>query len=312
MMRNFIFFFFGHEGSSALLNALIQFPGVHAVGFEPFDRYVFFEPERKGFAHDISKDDLLACLACIYDPEGRADAEASLNAIYGKYRRKTLHLPSEPAAIGLKMRIHDREAWEGDIFELLRQCGVIAFVLERRNILRWALSRYDRERSQFDAIVSGGEPLDDRRIQVNCSRLRVLMRRCDQDLLQKRKLVKRLKKAAVETHVVRYEDFCNRKTKCVQKILDTLGVQAGPEAWSAVLEREGRFRKVHSDRIEAFVSNDAEVRRLYWRYRHGGRFADRLSDRAGVVRLYVDAVRRRLHPFSFVLRRGGDGGEGKA
>ena len=126
-MRDFIIFFSGGEGSSAIICHLKQFiNNINILGFEPFDNHTLNKK--------MSDTDLNNIFRLLFNK--KQDHVSAINTIYGKYTDKTLGIDKSKSN-GFKMRLQD---WN-KIKEHIIKNNVIVFVLIRQNVLKWAISK---------------------------------------------------------------------------------------------------------------------------------------------------------------------------
>jgi hypothetical protein len=286
LMSDFIIFFTGKEGTSALVRLLDNFDQlaiIHQIenkGWEPFDR------------HDcgpMSLKDLRQCLELIYGNEPLDIAY--LNQIYTKTARLPLECFDKDKAVGFKMRFtppktgllvtgkvpvvrkginilfkkYQRHRFEKSMLDLLKKHNIIAFVVIRQDVLRWALSKYHgdgtgkRGHLQFELARGTIRREDIPRINVDCNRLEQLVSKCERSLRQKRTLMGKLKRLRVRTYPLLYEGFCNDKIRYFEGIFGHLEVPISREEIKDALRKGAYYQKVHSDDISEYVINHEEV-----------------------------------------------------
>src|SRR5690606_27616644 len=138
------------EGSSPLVRLLDNFAGIDVLhhddneGWEPFDQHN---------SGAMALNDYRRCLDMIFD-DTPTDM-AAVNALYTKTSKRPLAPFDKKNAIGFKTRLRpfhvpgpgfwrrrQNAKFRASAFESLRRNRVMAFVLVRQDVFRWALSKY--------------------------------------------------------------------------------------------------------------------------------------------------------------------------
>lgn len=260
-MKDFLILFWGREGSSALVATLERFPMIDLVGFEPFDDYVFLEAKHGGLGKDMPGTTLVECLKLIYD-RSDPDAPARLRALYRQYRNRGLNdFKREGRSVGFKMRIFPESRWSHreEIFEVLSDHRVVAFVTIRRDVFRWALSTFRPAATQFRVARGEVSVQELPKLTIDPRELARRIEASEQRNRRKEALLGELEAAGVEAFPLYYEDFCENKPLLFRTLLNALGVRLSDQELSGVLAKEIRFKKVHSENIREFVSNSEEL-----------------------------------------------------
>jgi hypothetical protein len=265
-VRNFIIFYNGKEGSTPLVRTLDNFEQIHIVrqgegmAWEPFD------PHASG---EIIDDDLVRCMDLIFSPEPVfLDA---LNEVYMKTARHPLSYFDKTVPVGFKMRYAKRSAeCLRKIFSILRRNNVVAFVNIRKDILRWALSRYHGDGSgkgkghlQFDLAAGRITREEIPILTVDLKKLKDHIDKCTRINSQKISLLKDLADFGIESSPLYYEDFCGRRREFFERMLSGLGLKISDKEMIETLGKEMPLKKVHSDDISTFVENYKEVLQRY-------------------------------------------------
>jgi hypothetical protein len=266
IMKNFIIFNTEKEGSCALITTLDQFEQVSIISdfIEPFDRHMFVN-DPHGPGHDMSKDDFIKCLSLIYgNSEGYLEA---LNSIYGRYRDDCRFAFAKGASVGFKMRF--RRKWAQEIFSLLKQYGVTAFVLIRQDVLRWALSKYHGDGTgkkghlQFSNVNIRDLP----KLEVNWKLLKKQIERCDKRIADREQLLADLRNFGIAAYPLFYEDFCADKTVYFKHLFEKIGLSISEQEIAATLRRGALYKKVHPEALSEFIRNHEEILSKYEEYR---------------------------------------------
>lgn len=284
-MSRFVLLFDEKEGTSPLVRLLDNFADVSIVhqadggGWEPFDR------------HNCGAMSLAAleqCLDKLFD--SRFSDLAILNSLYTRTARQALVVDPAAPVIGFKMRFvppqprppflgrlpqwraliaaserHRQRHFERMMCKLLARHRVCVFVIVRRDILRWSLSKYHGDGTgrsghlQF-ALAAGElkrESLS--RIDVDLVRLGRLMVESEAAHASKRRLLVRLQRSGVYAQPLFYEDFLADRASYLKRFFELLQRPVSPGAIAAALARGAYFEKVHSDDIAEFVVNHEAV-----------------------------------------------------
>ncbi len=280
-MRDFVVFFHGGEGTSALLRLLDNFERIailHQVddrGWEPFDR------------HNCGKMRLKRLERCLNIVFGTKPIDSErLNQIYTRAGALPLEASTGDLAVGFKMRFRPprtvlRRSVLGRLsrflnrpaswvftrmmFRTLRRNHVVVFVAVRQDLLRWALSLYHGDGTgkpghlQF-RLARGEINRDDiDTIHVDCSRLDEIVADCEASYARKRLLIRKLERAGIRVQPLLYETFLADKHDYFGTLFDALGAEVSQAEIDEALDKGSYFTKVHSDEIADFVENHQEV-----------------------------------------------------
>lgn len=285
-MRNFIIFFTEKEGTSPLVRLLDHFESISVIhqannkGWEPFNRHN---------CGPMPLRDLEKCLDMIFD-NASIDSE-QLNQIYTKTAKLPLEeTPAGDVSVGFKMRFvppaksfpllaaisrrvglshalakHDARKFRNMMFDVLKKHEVVVFLAVRQDILRWALSKYHGSGSgkaghlQFELAAGRISKDEIGKINIDCNRLEQFIDSCAEIHRDKRRLMKELKSAGIQTYPVLYEDFLADKHNYFDNVLKCLELENATEEIDTALQKGAHFEKVHSDDISTFVENHEEV-----------------------------------------------------
>jgi len=266
MVKHFIIFNTEKEGSCALVNTLDQFDQITIISefIEPFDRHMFVNgPHARG--QDISKKDFVKCLTLIYD--GSENYLAELNSIYTSYGGDCQFTFQKGKHLGFKMRF--RRTWKTEIFSLLRDFDVTAFVLIRQDVLRWALSKYHGDGTgkkghlQFSNVTIKNLP----KIEVHWTLLKKQIERCEKRIKDRKKLLEDLRGFGIAAYPLYYEDFCSHKIDYFKHLLMKLDITMSEKEIEQVLNRDCLYKKVHPEELNEFIANHEEILKRYEDYR---------------------------------------------
>lgn len=286
-MRNFIIFFEGKEGTSALVRLLDKFESVSVI--RPVSGSSAWEPFNKGACGPTPLWNLGRCLDIIYNDKP-IDFER-LNRIYTRTARSPIEEFDRSKSVGLKMRFvppmvaYKKEQlektgkpfpmWERKLarslfkrlmFYTLKKYDVVAFIAVRQDILRWSLSKYHGSGSAGKAghlqfkLAKGEirrEELD--KIYVDCARFGEIVNRCQQSHAGKRRLMADLRRAGIQSYPLCYEDFLAEKPQLLARIFNILELEVSGAEIEGAIAAEAFFKKVHSNNIADFVENHEEV-----------------------------------------------------
>jgi len=264
-MKNFIIFNTEKEGSCALIQTLDNFNEINIISdfIEPFDKHMFINKQNAS-GKDISKEDFLKCVSLIYDSSDNYLEE--LNLIYSQYNNQCRFKFSKDKSHGFKMRL--RRQWKAELFSLLKQFYVTAFVLIRQDVLRWALSKYHGDGTgrkghlQFDHVNIKDLP----KIKVSWRLLKKKIERCQRRIEEKERLLQDLRASGVDAFPLYYEDFCNKKFDYFKQLLRRLDIKMTDREIQQVISNDCHFRKVHPDDIGEFVKNHEKITKKFGEY----------------------------------------------
>ena len=285
-MRNFVVFFDGREGTTALMQLLSNFDQLTVLhhdlksGWEPFD---YHRCER------MSLQDLEQCFEMLFN--GKPVDVDRLNQIYTKTAEKPLTLSNPNGAIGFKMRFEPPRKfavtlrrvsmwyWAGGktlmdiynrrfnkmMFEVLKRNNVAVFFAIRQDVLRWALSIYHGDgtgkRGNLQWKLASGKISREQlgKINVDCKRLEKIISRCERSLAIRQELKREFEQAGIKVHPLLYEDFMEDKPTYFRRVFEILEIPITEEEINVVINKGAYFKKVHSDQLSDFVENHQEV-----------------------------------------------------
>ena len=285
-VRNFIILFDEKEGTSAIVRLLDNFGKISVLhhssgsGWEPFDRHC---------CGKINSDDLFDCLNIIFSG-GKIDFKC-LNKIYRRSSKEDLSsFDSLNVSKGFKMRLKNPSApawmkvipllanynYRKRMFRLFKRHNIVVFIAIRRDLLRWALSKYHGGGSgksghlQFALAEGRISRKDIGKIHVEESKLQRLIHKCEGSHASKYKLASSLRKVGVEVRFLEYEEFLDDKVLFFKKIQGILGVyQEEDEEILQIIEKGISLKKVHSHDISEFVLNSDDIMLKFGHYAIG-------------------------------------------
>lgn len=273
--NNFIIFFQGREGTTALINLLNNFEQISIVrqasqeGWEPFDRHG---------CGSMSLDNFRQCFNLIYSNQ-TLDFEY-LNQIYLQTAKNPLAFFDKNKSVGFKMRFAPPNRNRGDnqqelrklkqdfqqlIFDLLKKHKIVTFVAIRQDVLRRSLSKYHGDGTKQDGhlqfkLAKGLIKKEDiPKIYVDCEQLEKIITQCEQNTQRKRDLIAKMKQSGISAYPLLYEEFCSNQVQYFQDICQKLKIDYTQAEIEATLSKGTQFQKVHSDDISEFVINYEEV-----------------------------------------------------
>ena len=275
--NNFIIFFEGREGTTALVDILNNFEQISIVrqvgsrGWEPFDYHN---------CGSMSLANLQQCLGMIYGDE-LLDWE-KLNYIYTQTAKKNLGVfeRSKSQSIGCKMRFYppnkelrhqqqefknSRQEFRELMFKILKEYDITVFVAVRQDILRRSLSKYHGDglkrngHLQFKLAAGKIKREDIPKIHVDCEELAQEIIKCERKLQKKKMLLQKLSHLGIKTYPLLYEDFCADAFSYLEDFCQKLGISYSSDDIINALNQGTSFQKVHSEDISEFVINHEEV-----------------------------------------------------
>ena len=285
-VKNFIILFGEKEGTSVMARLLNNFEKVSVLhhsngsGWEPFDQHC---------CGKINSDDLFKCLNIIFSND--IINFQYLNKIYRRSSKEELSsFHSMNVSKGFKMRFTNPSAprwmkaipllanfnYERKMIRLFKRHNVVVFIAIRRDLLRWALSKYHGNGSgkpghlQF-ALADGRISRNDiPKIYVEDSKLMRLIHKCEKAHSHKYRLASSLRKAGVEVRFLEYEEFLDDKVIFFKKIQNALEIyNEDDEEIDNIIQRGASLEKVHSNDISEFVINSDSIMSKFGHYTIG-------------------------------------------
>ncbi len=282
-MKNYIIFYNEKEGTNALIRLLDNFEQTSIVRqakeWEPFDQHAYGK---------LSQGKLMRCLDLVFS-NSPSDFE-ELNNIYTQTARAPIQNFDRNKAVGFKMRFYApwrtlkirklifmfrtlfdfvnnyyEQSYRNELLRILKKNNVVAYVVVRQDILRWALSRYHGDGSgqpghlQFKLANGEISREDIAKLEVNIDALKQNIKVCKRLLHRKRNLVKYLNTANIPTYPIMYEDFLTDKHSYFKQFFQKIGIDVSEEEIDSALDKGAYFEKVHSNDISKFVINHEEV-----------------------------------------------------
>jgi hypothetical protein len=239
-MKNFIILFDGQEGSSAIISHLNNQSSINIAGFEPFDNCHLKKP--------LTGNDFKLLLNNLFNHN-----MAAASSIYKNYSDKNLLNIDKSKSVGFKMRFRNYD----DIKSVLKRKDVVVFVLIRRNVLKWGLSKCRSNSLQFQLIK--GEIEKNPKLYVNIDLLNKKIEQCTMLVKKKNTILKNLMNDGVNAHPIYYEDYCDNKVKFMRFVLNKLDIKLTNKELLEYSNKPNYFKKVHDDDISKFIINYDEV-----------------------------------------------------
>lgn len=272
-MKHFVISNMENEGSNAIIARLRHMPGVDTIMGEPFDRHMFMNKKTGGLGQHIAMPDLEKCLSIFFGGEASKEDKFQLKTFYQKYnssedRHKKLLDYSQRNARGFKKRlIWGVNAEEREIyFNTFQEHGVILFVLFRKDVFKWALSRYKGQHLQFD-LIEGKLQKEDIPKQVYEPEL--LGKIIEKNLAlhnRKHKLMADAKAKGITCYPLYYENFLHAPVPFFEEILSYLEIDHTKDSITRALQSQIKFRKVHSDNPKDMIANYDEIYPIFSDY----------------------------------------------
>lgn len=242
--KNFVIFFDGCEGSTAIITHLKQFANIDIIWFEPFDNCHL---KKKLIGKDLNN-----MFNLVYN-NNKFGYMAKINQIYSNYSDKELNNFDKDKSIGFKMRMRNF----GDIKNILKNNDVVVFILMRKNILKWAISLYGSNTLQFKLVkkeIDKNPPMT-----INFDTLKEKIDLCNKNIEKKYDMFKNIRKEGIETHFIYYEDYCDNKAVFLNSIIKKLNIHMHIESVKNIAEKNIYFQKVHDNDLSKFVTNYDEL-----------------------------------------------------
>lgn len=275
--NNFIIFFEGREGTTALVDILNNFKQIAIVrqvgsrGWEPFDYHN---------CGSMSLTNFQQCLGMIYGDEP-LDWD-KLNYIYTQTAKNSLEVfeRSKSKSIGCKMRFSPpnkelrhqqqefrkyKQEFKQLMFKILKEYDITAFVAIRQDILRRSLSKYHGDgfkrngHLQFKLATGKIKREDIPKVNVDCEELEKDIIKEERKLQEKKLLLEKFRHLGIKTYPLLYEDFCADTFSYLENFCQKLGISYSSDDITNALNQGTSFEKVHSEDISEFVINHEEV-----------------------------------------------------
>jgi hypothetical protein len=243
-MKDFIIFFKGQEGSSAIISYLKCVEHINIIGFEPFDCHHMDRP--------LIGPDLTKIFRLIFDKNIK-NYNTNIQELYSKYTKTPINNINKTKSIGFKMRPRNLP----DIIDTLRDNNIVVFVLIRKDIARHALSMCNSNHLQFQLIAK--QIQKNPQHQIDIKKLSENIARCIHIQKEKTNLINNLKRHNITVHKIFYEDFCTNKQLFFKNLLAKLDITLTTQELNTLVNTDIKFQKVHDDDISKFVINYQEV-----------------------------------------------------
>jgi len=255
---NFIVFFDGQEGSTAIMQNLINFDQVGVLhgeindlyAYEPFEDYMFLDKSYGGIGRDIPLDKAIECINCFF-----CKKELSFHEKYNEYN--SFNFSREifsKQCLGFKMRTN--RYCQEDMIKLidsLSQLKVVLFFLERKDNIKWAISKSIGHLKQFD--VCSGKPRGE--FFAETDKIKYVLQKCKEIKSQKKVLFDKALNNGIDCKKIYYEDFMYGKNLFFRAITKKLGFELKSKSFKSIF-----LKKVHPDDLK-LLSNYSEVQREF-------------------------------------------------
>lgn len=238
---NFVIFFKGHEGSSAIITHLNKHPKINIVGFEPFDQHVMKKPLRN------------EKLAVALDLTFKQDPKIQI--MYKHYTDRDFPKLYKNAYNGFKMRPRNIKF----IKPVLKNRSVKVFVLIRKDLFRLALSKYDESHNQFKLM----RKKQDFKITVDLDKFDFYYRLVHEQLEEKQRMIKEFNKYGIETFPIYYETYCDNKKQFFANFFKKLDIDTTNKEIEELVKQNPHYKKVHDKDITKYVINHEELLSAY-------------------------------------------------
>ena len=255
---------------------------IQSEGWEPFDKHncgpMSLRSLRQCFELIFGKEPLdMECLNRIYTRTAKLPIETIKKSGVVGFKMRFIPPQDEPPAVGRfplvrnfakAMYLHyqtRRGPFKAVMFDLLKKHNVVAFVVVRQDVLRWALSKYHGDGSgnpghiQFDLASGKISKEEVPKINVDCRRLEAVIANCENSHRKKRALMADFKQAGISTYPLLYEDFLSDKLQYFEQIFQHLEQRVSRQEIQAALTKGSVFQKVHSYDMSEYVINHQEV-----------------------------------------------------
>lgn len=263
-MSNYVMFFTEKEGTTALVSLLDNFQEIESISEELLEPF---------FSKPIPTKDLQKILSVLWAKKFDND---TFYKVYSPYSIRKFSSIQGDKPRGLKMRYYQRlkkdrwlerclKTYTKMMIQTIKNTDVTVFFVVRQDLLRWALSKYHGDGTgrpghlQFAVMTGAVNKKDIPRIYVSPRRLQFLIWKCKAIHLYRRLLYRRLRKAGIPIHILRYEDFIDDLPSFLQRFFNIIQVPVNQASIQNAIQVGTSYKKVHSDDISEFVINHEEI-----------------------------------------------------
>ena len=282
---NFIIFFDGQEGSTAVIQNLINLDQVGILhgkindlyAYEPFEDYMFLNSSYGGLGKDMPIDEAMQCIGLLLNKE-----EDCFRKKYTPY--SSFNFSKEIFSkqfLGLKMTTN-RYPQEDMIrlIEYLRHLEVVVFFLERKDNLKWAISKSMAHLKQFE--LAPGKPIGD--FPVDIDKIKGFLEKCKRIKHQNQIIFDAILKSGINCEKIFYEDFIYGRNLFFERFTKKIGLNSKLKS--------NEQKKVHPDELKLLL-NYSEVKRELPRE---VKRSEEVTDRYGSVRRRINVLDQAYWP----------------
>jgi hypothetical protein len=296
-VKHFVIFFEEKEGSTAVVQSLDILPLVSVVRRETEGNRGGWEPFEWFNCGSLGPDRFRACLRMIF---GKRPLDLSLlNGLYTRTAKAPLRPFDTSGSVGFKMRISapwdipnltaaspyrrrrtvhylakalrrvNRGAFRSLMMQELAELDVVAFIMVRQDIFRWAISKYHGDGTgrpghlQFRLATSGPDSPEVPRIRIDPDRFGRVVDKCVRIHGVKRWWAESLESAGIPVHALRYEDFLADRVEFFAGMLDKIDAVMDRRVLRDHLDEGIPLRRVHGADISEYITNHEEITGLY-------------------------------------------------
>jgi hypothetical protein len=280
---NFVIFFDGQEGSTAIIQNLMNMNNFGILSdsgvYEPFEEYMFKNKSYGGLGKDMPVDDAIQVIKLFFNREYKP-----FRKIYNKYSDFDFsRLIFSKQFLGFKMTTNRYP--QEDMVRLIRSLSeleVVFFFLARKDNLKCAISKSLGHLKQFE--VASGLPRGD--FFVDIEKVKYFLKKRKAVNEGKKNLFNSAVKLGLECHKIYYEDFMYGKKLFFNSIAKKIG------CFAEIKTKKIYLKKVHPDDLN-LVLNYSELKE---ELAHEVKKSEEIKKRYGSVRKRIKVLEQAHWP----------------
>jgi len=288
---NFIIFFDGQEESAAIMQNLINFDQIGILhgkmnglcAYEPFEDYMFLNRSYGGLGDDMPIDEAMQCMGFLFNR--KEDCFRQKYASYSSFNFSKEIFSKQ--FLGFKMTTNRYP--QEDMIRLIKylyHLEVVVFFLERKDNLKWAISKSMGHLKQFE--LASGKPRGD--FFVDIDKIKGFLEKYKQIKHQKKIMFDEALKLSMDCEKIFYEDFMYGRNLFFARLTKKIGLNSKlinkrKKAYSEV-------KKVHPDDLKLILNYSQLKKELP----HEAKRSEEITDRYGSVRRRINVLDQAYWP----------------
>jgi hypothetical protein len=285
---NFVIFFDGQEGSTAIIQNLINFDQIGILhgkindlyAYEPFEDYMFLNSLYGGLGRDMPIDEAMRCMGFLFNR--KEDFFRQKYASYSSFNFSKEIFSKQ--FLGFKMTTNRYPQEELiKLIEYLRHLEVVVFFLERKDNLKWAISKSMGHLKQFELV--SGKPRGDFRADID--KIKGFLEKCKHIKYQKKIMFDEALKSGIDCEKIFYEDFMYGKNLFFERLTKKLGLNSKLKS-----NKHISLKKVHPDDLKLLLNYSEANQELA----HEVKKSEEVKNRYGSVRRRIKVLDRANWP----------------